>query len=239
MPMRSLHLTLEHVTRATRPVEKVIYPSTFTPCTDADFADRVRRIVAGRPNGPLNVFAYGSLIWNPDFKPAARKVMTAWGWHRQFSMQTRGWRGTPDAPGLMMCLMSGGCCKGFALEVAEDDVARTVEALVRRETPNRENDVDWRWITVDGGDRKEQALVFWAGPSGPSIRRGIPLEAAAAQMARACGWRGSTAEYLHNTILSLEEHGILDSNLWRLQRLVAEEIDRLWPAGPEPIPLRG
>jgi cation transport protein ChaC len=46
-------------------------------------------------------------------------------------------------------------------------------------------------------------------------------------MARACGPRGSTAEYLHNTVRSLEEHGIRDRNLWTLQRLVADEIDAM------------
>src|SRR3712207_7779825 len=74
-----------------------------------------------------------------------------------------------------------------------------------------------------------RGLVFWAGPTGPSIRRSLPLPVAAAQMARACGPRGSTAEYLHNTVRSLEEHGIRDHNLWTLQRLVAEEIDARKP----------
>lgn len=44
-------------------------------------------------------------------------------------------------------------------------------------------------------------------------------------MARACGPRGSTAEYLRNTVLSLEGPGIHDRNLWTLQRRVAQEID--------------
>jgi cation transport protein ChaC len=51
------------------------------------------------------------------------------------------------------------------------------------------------------------------------------LPEAAMQMARACGPAGSTAEYLRNTVQSLEEQGIRDRNLWTLQRLVAEEID--------------
>jgi glutathione-specific gamma-glutamylcyclotransferase len=44
-------------------------------------------------------------------------------------------------------------------------------------------------------------------------------------LARACGHWGSGAEYLHNTVAHLEEHGIRDRNLWRLQRLVAECIE--------------
>ena len=43
-------------------------------------------------------------------------------------------------------------------------------------------------------------------------------------LARACGHVGSGAEYLYNTVTHLEDHGIRDRNLWRLQQLVADEI---------------
>ena len=43
-------------------------------------------------------------------------------------------------------------------------------------------------------------------------------------VARACGHWGSCAEYLHNTVAHLEDHGIHDRSLWRLQALVAERI---------------
>ena len=48
-------------------------------------------------------------------------------------------------------------------------------------------------------------------------------------IARACGWRGSNAEYLRNTVLSLAVHRIHDARLWQLQRFVAAEIDRIFP----------
>ena len=51
----------------------------------------------------------------------------------------------------------------------------------------------------------------------------VPGEVAAV-LSGACGHWGSGAEYLHNTVLHLEEHGIHDSNLWHLQTLVAERI---------------
>ncbi|TKB73566.1 MAG: gamma-glutamylcyclotransferase, partial [Mesorhizobium sp.] len=51
-----------------------------------------------------------------------------------------------------------------------------------------------------------------------------PLEKVARVLARACGHVGSGAEYLYNTISHLEEFGIRDRNLWRPQKLVANEI---------------
>jgi cation transport protein ChaC len=231
LPPRTLHLTPDHVTRATRPVEDFTYPSSFARATDQDYSVLVDRLMAERPAGPLFIFAYGSLIWKPTFEPVAKHRAVARGWHRQFCMQIRGHRGTPESPGLMMALMSGGRCVGLALEVAQGAERQVLEDLCRRELPFLETLADYRWLRLDTAESSIRGLVFWAGPTGPSIRRSLPLPVAAAQMARACGPRGSTAEYLHNTVRSLEEHGIRDRNLWTLQRLVAEEIDAFLPGG--------
>lgn len=227
LAMRSLDLTEDHVVRATRVVPETNTATTFTRCTEGDFDGRAERILATRPTGPVVVFAYGSLLWNPTFAPASQHRAVAHGWHRQFCIELRGFRGTPDAPGLMMALMPGGRCCGMTMEIAEAEVENVVGGLVRRETPFVENERDWRWIKVASLRGKSTALTFWAGPTGPSIRRSLPLDQVARQMARACGYKGSSAEYLRNTVLSLEECGIRDRNLWRLQKLVAQEIDAM------------
>ena len=224
---RTLHLTPGHVARATRPVEDFVYPSSFTRATDEDYAGLVDRLMAERPDGSLHIFAYGSLIWKPTFEPVAKRRAVARGWHRQFCILIRGHRGTPETPGLMMALMSGGRCVGLALQVAAGIERQVLKDLCRRELPFVETLADHRWLRLDTAEGPIRGLVFWAGPTGPSIRRSPPLSVAAAQMARACGPRGSTAEYLHNTVRSLLEHGIRDRNLWTLQRLVAEEIDSI------------
>jgi cation transport protein ChaC len=63
----------------------------------------------------------------------------------------------------------------------------------------------------------------------PLYAGGLSPETVANVLARACGHMGSGAEYLLNTVSHLEEKGIHDSNLWRLQMLVAERIDQLRP----------
>lgn len=224
---RTLHLTPDHVARATRPVADFPHPSTYTRATDEDYAALIEQMMVERPEGPLHIFAYGSLIWNTPFEPVARRRVVARGWHRQFCMRLRAFRGTPETPGLMMTLMSGGRCVGLALEVAQGAERQVLDGLARREFPFVETMADQRWLRLDSEEGPLRGLVFWAGPTGPGICRGLPLEAAAAQIARACGPVGSNAEYLRNTVASLEEHGIHDRNLWRLQRLVADEIDRL------------
>jgi len=227
----TLDLTEDHVARATRAVEKDLTLSKYTPATEADFDRMTDRVLSGRPEGPLKIFAYGSLIWKPTFEATGRRVARAQGWDREFSMIMRGFRGTPDAPGLMMTMMSGGQCRGVSFEIDERQAEDTVRALVERELPYVETGNDYRWINLTTNEGRERALVFWAGPSGEGIARGLPPTEAAHMIARACGWIGSNAEYLRNTILSLEEHDIHDARLWQLQRLVAAEIDRIFPKG--------
>lgn len=229
-PPRELALTLDHVARATRPVADFAFPSTFCPATDADYATFVDRLMAEKPEGALHIFAYGSLIWSQPFVPVAQRRAVAWGWHRQFCLETRGHRGTPETPGLMMALMSGGQCAGLALEIEAGQERQVLEILARREFPFVETLAYRRWLRLKTAEGPIRGLTFWAGPTGPRIKRGLPLRTAAAQMARACGPRGSTAEYLRNTVLSLEEQGFHDRNLWELQRLVAEEIDAAFAA---------
>ena len=50
------------------------------------------------------MFAYGSLIWKPEFPVLETRSPVAHGWHRTFSMKIESYRGTPEQPGYMMCL---------------------------------------------------------------------------------------------------------------------------------------
>jgi glutathione-specific gamma-glutamylcyclotransferase len=65
------------------------------------------------------------------------------------------------------------------------------------------------------------------GPRGTGYSGKQPLSQVAHTLARACGHIGSGAAYLFHTVTKLEEFGIRDRNLWRLQQLVADEILRL------------
>ena len=48
---REMHLTPDHVARATRPVEDFTYPSSFTRASDQDYAGLVERLMAEKPEG--------------------------------------------------------------------------------------------------------------------------------------------------------------------------------------------
>ena len=69
-------------------------------------------------------------------------------------------------------------------------------------------------------------MTFVMNRASPLYAGRLSLEAVADVLARACGHWGTGAEYLLNTVSHLEAKGIRDSNLWRLQRLVAERIEQ-------------
>jgi cation transport protein ChaC len=180
----------------------------FTAAEPADHDALTERLLAELGDKELWLFAYGSLIWRPDFNFVAQRRGTIYGWHRSFCIELKRWRGSPQLPGLMMALDSGGRCDGVAYQLPEGEHRQHIRRLVGREITTKENLQMVRWVKVHTAAGYLTALVFWAGPQGKGIRRKLPLERVAAILARACGHGGSGASYLYNTVSHLEGLGI-------------------------------
>ncbi|MEQ1900691.1 MAG: gamma-glutamylcyclotransferase [Devosia sp.] len=200
-------------------------PGSHEP-SDAEFAAMTRDVLAGAPGDDLWLFAYGSLIWKPDFDFVEYQRATATGWHRAFCMTITRWRGTREVPALMMALDRGGSCTGVAYRLPRGDRHGQIERLLRRETDDIPPTNVPRWLNIAAAGKPVRALAFVASQQGLSYAGRQSHEEVAAVIARAAGHWGSAAQYLHRTVAMLEEHGIRDRNLWVLQKLVAEEIRR-------------
>jgi len=206
--------------------------------TDAEYEAAATKLVEQAPLGPFWVFAYGSLIWKPAIATTDHRRAVAHGWHRSFCLRLTRWRGSPAQPGLMMGLKRGGRCKGMVHRIADDDRQNLLVRLLHREVGNDKHLTGVRWINVDTERGKVRALTFWAEPIGIENWVDLPLPEVAQVLARACGHIGSGAAYLFHTVSKLDELGIRDRNLWRLQRMVADEIHRMHQASiaaPEPF----
>lgn len=229
MPIRTPDLTPAQVARTFRsfpPQPEIPDDRGWHRLDQADLAAETAALLASRPPGPLYVFAYGSLLWKPVFAPARTVKGTALGWHREFCILMTSFRGTPDAPGLMLALMPGGDCTGLAFAIEESEVEQVTSALIARETPYRELAPNRRWLQLETDAGQITALTFYADPQNEELRLGQSAEATACMIASACGPFGSNADYLLQTVTALEANGIEDAHLWELQRLVSEEIDR-------------
>lgn len=230
-PKQSRHLlalTPELVARCGPAIEQTP-PPLFTRSSDADFEAALEHHLRLAEGASLQIFAFGSLIWNPGFEVAERTTGTALGWRRAFGIRVERARGSTERPGYMLTLAPGGRCRGVLLGVAEDNRREALSALVRREYPYREFLTQTRRIQVATSDGVVPALAFWTGRFAPLDALDHSEEQIAHNLAYARGFLGSGAEYLYRTITGLIEHHIHDPYLGRIERMVAEEISRWEP----------
>lgn len=230
MPSRipPVRLTRSHLAKIHRDVEKMPSQSALTPLTEADFEDYAAEMLAQNHGREFWVFAYGSLIWKPAFEFVESRFCSVPGWRRSYCLNIRNWRATPEVPGLMLALDRGGSCKGVAFRMPPDTPHERMVRLLRRETDFHEDKIWQRWLTVRSGGDTFRALGFWCAPSqpDPDLLR-LTEQEQAQRLARAVGHVGSCAEYLLNTVEHLEQLGLHDSYLWRMQDLVAREIETM------------
>ena len=228
---RQLSLTVELVALCQR---VVVDPGPDLSQAQLDDAGReafVDRLLVEKSDGPFWLFAYGSLIWKPEFSTEETRKAVAHGWHRAFSMRIKRFRGSPEIPGLMMCLDREGICEGVVLRLADNGLREQLITLLQREISRVAALTAIRWIEVETETGPLRALAFYAAPEmldGYGAK--VPLPEVAHTLAQACGHWGSGAEYLFKTVSNLEAMGIHDENLWNLQELVAQDIRRLYPS---------
>ncbi len=199
--------------------------------SDAEYAAAVVQVRAGAPaSGEVWVFAIGSLIWNPEFDFDTERLGTVAGWHRAFCLGwVRIYRGTPERPGIMLALDRGGSCRGVLLRLPPGAEDLNLTRILRREMPMRRATLPCRWVTARSGEGPVRALAFPINRSSPAYLPGLAEEVVVQALATAAGERGSMAEYLASTVRHLEERGIHDRYLWRMQGLVADRIAALYP----------
>ena len=227
-----MRLTAAHVARVHRSMPDPgpqVFPGLRT-ATDADFAATVGEMLGSRPDGPFWLFGYGSLIGRPETAFVESRQAVVRGWHRRFCL---GWdyrfRGNKEAPGLMMALDRGGQCRGMLYRLPEDTLAAELDRLIRREMSMVPSAFPWRWVDTISTEGPVKALTFAMNRKSGRYIAHLSDEELAEVLAKAVGHRGSMAEYLFSTVQKLEELGIHDRNLWRLQALVADRIDAAHP----------
>ncbi len=69
--------------------------------------------------GPVWIFGYGSLMWNPALEFTESCTGTLVGWHRAFCLRLTAGRGTAHQPGRMLALKEGGRTTGVAYRLPE------------------------------------------------------------------------------------------------------------------------
>jgi glutathione-specific gamma-glutamylcyclotransferase len=198
-------------------------PSAITLASEEELSEALDEMLASSRNpGELAVFAYGSLMWKPEFEFADHQIATLRGWHRRFCLWQYRFRGTRDRPGVMLALDHGGSCVGVVYRMTGPDLRAKIMPVWRREMRGRGYQA--RWVVAHTSTGSVRALTFVANREGERYAGRLSDEEIADKIASACGHIGPSAEYLLNTVAHCEALGIQDRHLWRMQALVAERL---------------
>jgi len=182
------------------------------------------RIVAEIPaNGEIWVFGFGSLMWNPCFSHTASHPATLSGYQRKFHIWTAKARGTPEKPGLGLCLepVPDGECRGVAYRLDPATLEQDLNALWYREMTTGIYNPIWHSLRLETGAEIE-AVTFVVNPNNRQYAGPIPIAQMAAIIARARGEYGSCRDYLAHTIDGMAALGVSDVELDDLLELVDE-----------------
>ena len=169
----------------------------------------------------LWVFGYASLIWRPEFDAAEHRPALVRGWHRALRMRSRVNRGTPDQPGLVYALMSGGMCRGMVYRIPRERGPEELDRLWQREMPT--GVYDPRWLRCQTADGDVMALAFTLSRRSPNYTGRIDDPALLAILRHAHGRYGSTLDYVVRTAEALRQHRMCDRESERLLALARRE----------------
>ena len=185
-------------------------------------AGQTGAIAATPADGALWVFGYGSLMWKPGFPHDAVVRAVARGFRRRFCLRSIRWRGTPQAPGLVLGLAPdpdpAAACHGMAFRVPPPQVAEVRAYLHEREMGTYSYIETMAPVDLDGHGAA-RALAYVMDTAHPQFVD-LPLPDQAAIIARAAGPAGPNRDYLHQTVAHLRALGLREPELEQLDALV-------------------
>ncbi len=170
-------------------------------------------------NGDLWIFAYGSLMWRPDFVFVERHKARLSGYHRSLCIFSHHYRGTTETPGLVLGLDRGGSCLGVAFKVDSNHREATLDAVRARELVTGVYlEVTVNVTLPDGA--QVRATTYVADRAHLQYAGKLHRQTVLACVARAAGVTGPNLDYVRNTDLHLRNIGIVDRNLaWIVQAI--------------------
>jgi cation transport protein ChaC len=164
----------------------------------------------------LWIFGYASLIWRPDFDFVERLPARVHGWHRALKMWSRINRGTPECPGLVFGMLSGGSCRGMVFRIPKAQARETLERLWKREMAMAVYDP--KFLPCHTTHGPVAALAFTLSRKSPSHTGELTEAQYRRIFAESTGIYGTTRDYVQATVDELRRHDIRDRSLERLLR---------------------
>ena len=177
-----------------------------------------------RDTGDVWIFAYGSLMWRPDFAFEERRRAQVFGFHRSLCIYSHHYRGTPAQPGLVLGLDRGGSCIGLCFRIAAEAAVATLDAVRRRELVTDVYLEIAAPVRLDDG-RRCIATTYVADRSHAQYAGALPTDEVLRLVRQGIGVAGTDLDYVRNTEAHLRDLGIADPLLAELSRMrVADDL---------------
>ncbi len=160
----------------------------------------------------LWIFAYGSLMWRPDFVFEEQRRARVFGLHRALCIYSHHYRGTTEHPGLVLGLDRGGSCVGLCFRIAASVQAATLEAVRRRELITGVYEEITAPVRLDDG-RRLSAVTYVANRRHTQYAGVLPAADVARLVAQGLGVAGPNIDYVRNTLDHLRDLGITERRL--------------------------
>ncbi len=164
--------------------------------------------------GELWVFAYGSLMWRPDFDYLERRLARLIGAHRALCVYSFVHRGTPEKPGLVLGLDRGGNCRGIAYRVAAEKRAETISYLRAREQVTMVYREVTRPVWLEDDPQQSVAALCYVVDRGHVQYAGrLTLERQLHFVRQGHGRSGNNRDYVVDAVKEIERQGYRDKQL--------------------------
>ena len=170
----------------------------------------------------LWVFAYGSLMWRPDFPFVERVEARLLGAHRALCVYSFVHRGTPERPGLVLGLDHGGACRGIAYRVPARERGDTITYLRAREqvTSVYRERIRPIWLKREP-ERRVPGLCYMVDRGHVQYAGRLSLEQQLLHVRQGHGQSGANRDYVIATVGALERLGYRETELHLLAARLA------------------
>lgn len=160
------------------------------------------------------VFAYGSLMWRPDFDYIGREPAVLQGYSRSLCIYSWVYRGTRERPGLVFGLDEGGICEGVAFRIAPEKRRATLAMLRERELVRGVYREVLAPLSLRGAEPRTVDALFYAAVRDHEQYAGALSHDEQLRLVRqGTGASGANADYVINTYEHLKAEGIRDDAL--------------------------
>ena len=180
---------------------------------------------APKPPEDIWIFAYGSLVWRPEFPYSERHPAYIDGWTRRFWQGSPDHRGTPQALGRVVTLVRDPAarCWGMAYRVAGASRTTALDVLDHRERGGYER-VEVAMFTP-GVPAGIAGTTYIATADNPHYLGPAAVEVMVAQIMAGRGQSGSNVDYVVRLAASLVDMGADDPHVAELARLLLQESE--------------